>query len=47
MSRYGESEQSYREECLFETVKDFLKEYSVSALFEVISDALREIERNT
>ena len=44
MSRYGESECAYKQECLYEEVKGFLKICSVADLLEVITDVIRESE---
>lgn len=44
MSKYGENEQAYIKDCLFEEIKDFLKDYPISALLEIILDVIQEIE---
>lgn len=44
MSRYGESEHAYKQECLYEEVERFLKIYSVADLLDVITDVIRDRE---
>ena len=44
MSRYGESEDSYRKERLYEEVERALEICSVADLLEVITDVIRDKE---
>ena len=42
MSRYGESEDSYRKEELYDEVRRVLEICSVADLLEVITDVIRD-----
>lgn len=43
MSRYGDGERAYKQECLYEEAKGFLKICSVADLLDVITDVIRDM----